>query len=710
MPLKREILWRVGVVYVFILLLGLLILGKIVYLQLFEGQKWEKKSNELHLKNQIIQSNRGDIYSSNNRLLASSVPFYEIRLDTKSTGLFLDTKTYHKKLDTLSKKLAETFHDKKAEQYRKELYNARKAGERFYLVKDHVNYHQLKKLRKFPLFRLGRYRGGFIVIKRNIRIQPHEQLASRTIGYTTEWKDGSKVGIEGAYDQYLKGTKGVRLMRRIQGGIWIPVSNENEIEPRSGKDVITTINVNIQDVAENALKQQLVKHNAGHGSAVLMKVNTGEVVAIANLGKTKEGEYKEIYNYAVGESREPGSTFKLASVMAALEDNYVKLDDTVDTKDGSVKYYDKELKDSKPGGYGKISVKEAFEYSSNVGISKLITQNYKNRERQFIDRLYSMNLNDPLNLEIQGEGKPKIKYPGDKLWSGISLPMISIGYEVRLTPLQLLTFYNAVANGGKMMKPMLVKEIMDHGESVKKFEPTVLNAAICSKPTIRKAQKLLEGVVENGTAKNLKNLNYKIAGKTGTAQIANAKYGYTKKSEISYQASFVGYFPANNPKYSCIVVVNAPSRNVYYGNLVAGPVFKEIADKVYATSFDIHEGLEMAESHEDIEIPYTKHSHRKELKTVLDDLRIKTEDEAVESDWVVTQKKDSCIKLANRYIKENVMPNVIGMGVKDAVYILENLGLNVNIKGRGSIRKQSIPAGAKIEKGEKVVLEMTFKE
>jgi cell division protein FtsI (penicillin-binding protein 3) len=710
MPLKREILWRVGVVYVFILLFGLLILGKIVYLQLFQGQKWEEKSRDLHLKNQIIQSNRGEIYSANNRLLASSVPFYEIRLDTRSTGLSLDTKTYLKKLDTLSRKLAETFNDKSAEQYREELYKARKKGERFFLIKKRVSYHQLKKIKQFPLFRLGRYKGGFIVIKRNIRIQPHDQLASRTIGYTKDWEGSTRVGIEGAYDQYLEGTEGVRLMRRIQGGIWIPVSDENEIEPRSGKDVITTIDVNIQDVAESALKQQLIKHNADHGTAVLMEVNTGKIKAIANLGKTKEGKYKEIYNYAIGESREPGSTFKLASIIAALEDNFVELDDTIDTKDGTVEYYDKKLKDSKPGGYGKITVKQAFEYSSNVGISKIITKNYKNRERQFIDRLYSMNLNDPLNLEIKGEGKPRIKYPGDKLWSGISLPMMSIGYEVRLTPLQILTFYNAVANGGKMMKPMLVQKIMDHGETVKNFEPSVMNAAICSKPTIRKAQKLLEGVVENGTARNLKNLNYKIAGKTGTAQIANEKYGYSKKSEISYQASFVGYFPANDPKYSCIVVVNSPSKNVYYGNIVAGPVFKEIAHKVYATSFNIHEGLELAKSQEDIEIPYTKHSHRKELKKVLNELNIKTKDEIVDSDWVVTRKMDSCIKLANRYIKENTMPKVIGMGVKDAVYILENMGLNVSVVGRGSIRKQSIPPGTRIQKGEKVELEMTFKE
>jgi cell division protein FtsI (penicillin-binding protein 3) len=466
--------------------------------------------------------------------------------------------------------------------------------------------------------------------------------------------------------------------------------------------------VNIQDVAESALKQQLIKHNADHGTAVLMEVETGEIKAIANLGKTKNEEYKEIYNYAIGESRAPGSTFKLPALMVALEDNYVDLDDTIDTKDGEIQYYDKKLTDSKEGGWGKISVKEAFEYSSNVGISQIIYENYKNKENQFIDRLYSMNLNDKLNIEIKGEGEPDIKYPGDKYWSGITLPMMSIGYEIRLTPLQVLTFYNAVANDGKMVKPKLVNKIMDHGKEVKTFDTEVINPSICSQPTIRKAQQLLEGVVEYGTAQNLRDANYKIAGKTGTAQIANKEYGYSKKEEISYQASFVGYFPADDPKYSCIVVVNAPSKNVYYGNLVAGPVFKEIADKVYATSFEMHEGIKLAENQQAKHIPYTKHSNRQELKSVLNELNITVKDKNVNSKWVITRKRDSLIELANRFIESNLMPNLVGMGAKDAVYILENMGLTVEIVGRGSIQQQSIPPGTRIEKGEKVVLKMSF--
>lgn len=708
MPLKKDILWRVGVVYSVVLMLGLLIAGKILYLQVFEGKRLGRKAEELHMKSVMVESNRGDIYSDNGRLLASSVPFYEIRLDTRSTGLRIDGQAYYRKLDTLSRRLSELFGDKPASAYRRELYRARKQGERFYLVKRRVNYKELKKLKTFPLFRKGRYKGGFIVIQNNIRIQPHDNLASRTIGYTTDWKGGNIVGIEGAYNSYLKGTKGIRMMRRIQGGVWIPVTDDNEIEPQSGKDVVTTIDINIQDVAESALREQLKKHNADHGTAVLMEVKTGEIKAIANLGKTESGRYKEIYNYAVGESREPGSTFKLASIMAALEDNYVDLDDTIDTEDGTVQYYDKKLSDTKPGGYGKITVRKAFTHSSNVGISKIINRHYRKRPSQFIDRLYSMNLDEKLGLEIRGEGQPHIKYPGDKYWSGISLPMMSIGYEVRLTPLQILTFYNAVANDGKMVKPRFVRAIKEHGKVVKTFPRQVINPSISSQPTIRKAQDLLEGVVENGTAVNLKNSNYQIAGKTGTAQIANEKYGYRKDSGISYQASFVGYFPADNPTYSCIVVVNSPTRDVYYGNVVAGPVFKEIADKVYATSFDMHQGLKLAKSSDSKEIPYTKHSHRQELKTVLKEIGVQVNEQHVDSKWVVTRKRDSFIDLGNRYIDEHTMPNVIGMGVKDALHILENMGLNVKVKGRGSIREQSIAPGERIEEGDKVVLTMTF--
>ncbi len=556
---------------------------------------------------------------------------------------------------------------------------------------------------------MGQYKGGFIALQTNLRIQPHVSLASRTIGYTTQGEGGNVVGIEGAFDEELKGTEGVRLMQRLNGNIWMPVHDGNEVEPKDGMDVVTTIDVDIQDVAESALLKQMIRYEVDHGTAVLMEVSTGEIKAIVNLERNSKGQYRESYNYAIGESRAPGSTFKLASVIALLEDGYVDLEDTVNTGDGVIQYYDKKITDTKRGGHGVITVKEVFEVSSNVGISKLVTDFYTGKEEKFINRLYSMNLNNRLGLDIKGEGEPEIKYPGDKLWSGVSLPQMSIGYEVRLTPLQMLTLYNAVANNGKMVKPKFVKGLMYHGDWVKTFDTEVLKQSICSRSTLRKAKEMLEGVVERGTARNLKNENYKIAGKTGTAQIANKETGYADKSKISYQASFAGYFPADNPKYSCIVVVNTQSKIFYYGNLVAGPVFKEIADKVYATNFEMHDNLNLALTEENFEnIPYTKNSSRDELKFTLTDLGIAVEDQEVSSDWVITTKLDSSVRLSNRIITENLMPNVKGMGIKDALFILENMGLSVAFEGRGTVLSQSVTPGARISNGDLVTLQMSF--
>ncbi len=440
-------------------------------------------------------------------------------------------------------------------------------------------------MQALPIFKEGRYKGGMIAEVESKRELPHESLASRTIGNLNKGASGNVVGLEGAYDTELTGVNGSILKQRLTGGAWMPVHDENYIEPRDGNDIITTIDIELQDVAESALFSQLSRHGAHHGTAILMEVKTGDIKAISNLRIEDDGDYHESYNYAVGESTEPGSTFKLPAFMVALEDGVISLEDSISTGDGTVRYYDKTIRDSHRGGYGTITARTVFENSSNVGTAMIINENYKGRPGDFVDRLYSMGLNDKVGIEIKGEGSPLIRYPGDKYWSGISLPMMSHGYEVQQTPLQILTFYNAVANDGRMMKPRLVKEIRYHGQQVEEFSPRVLKSSICSKATIEKAHELLEGVVERGTATNLRNDTYKIAGKTGTAQIANDKYGYKQDGRVSYQASFVGYFPADNPVYSCIVVVNAPTNSIYYGNLVAGPVFKEIADKVYSSRF-----------------------------------------------------------------------------------------------------------------------------
>ncbi|KPK84373.1 MAG: hypothetical protein AMS27_10150, partial [Bacteroides sp. SM23_62_1] len=514
------------------------------------------------------------------------------------------------------------------------------------------------------------------------------------------------VGIEGGYDHYLRGTTGVRLMQKTAGNIWIPVSDKNEVEPKDGYDVISTIDIDLQDVAENALLDQLKIHQAHHGCAILMEVQTGEVRAIVNLQRNTEGYYGETYNYAIAESTEPGSTFKLISLIAALEDGYIELDDTVDTGRGSVRYYDKIIRDTKEGGYGSISVQNAFEVSSNVGISKIIYVHYKGREQEFVDRLYRMHLNEPLGIDIKGEGIPHIQYPGDQYWSGISLPMMSHGYEVKLTPLQLLTFYNAIANNGTMVKPKFVKRITSYGRIIKTFPTEIIDPSICSRESLKKAKTMLEGVVDRGTAMNLKNETYKIAGKTGTAQIANEKYGYKVNSQVSYQASFVGYFPAENPRYSCIVVVNSPSSIVYYGNLVAGPVFREIANKVYATSLDMQEALNH-DKKELAEIPYSKNGDRNELNIALEYLDIPSTPSAVESNWVATTSKEDHIGINDLRFSRGLVPNVREMGLKDAIYLLESKGLIVDVRGKGKVLEQSIQPGSVVRKGDRIVLTMS---
>ncbi|HET6245580.1 MAG: transpeptidase family protein [Bacteroidetes bacterium] len=698
MEAKKGIILRVYLVYLVFALFGLAIIARAFAIQFWEGEHWKMQSENQTLDYREIEAVRGNIFAADGSLLATSIPNYEIRMDMKVGS----QEVFSEKVDSLAFCLSSLFNDKSANEYKKQLVSAKKAGDRYHLIRRNVNYNQLKKIRNFPICRLGKYKGGFIYLQKNVRERPFQVLAARTIGYAREGVN--PVGLEGAYTKELGGVGGKRLMQKIAGGVWMPVNDDTELEPEDGSDLVTTLDINIQDVAEYALLTQLIKHNAAHGCVVLMEVSTGHIKAIANLSKTTEGSYYENYNYAIGASTEPGSTFKLATLMAAMEDGLIKPTDSVDTEDGSMKFYDRVMYDSHKGGYGKITVQRAFEVSTNVGVSKLINSSYAKNPQKFIDRLNSMNLNNQLNLEIPGEGKPKIKNANDPGWSGVSLPWMSIGYETRLTPTQILTFYNAVANNGKMVKPMFVKEIKQRGKVVKRFKTEILNDAICSKKTIDNAQRMLEGVVENGTAINLKNASYKIAGKTGTAQIANDKYGY--KGKLSHQASFVGYFPADKPKYSCIVVVNAPSNNVYYGNLVAGPIFKEIADKVYATNLDIHKPIDFEPHLAKTSVPYSKHGYYNDLKKVFETLQIALDNKAQTKEWVRTSTTEKHVEIYDINYTSGLTPNVIGMGLQDASYLLENKGYSVRVTGRGMVKRQSVPAGTRIEKGNIILLEL----
>ena len=703
MAVRDEIVWRSGVVYFIMILLAIAILVRILILQYVQRGKWVAMSEKYVYKTDESTANRGDILTYDGRLLASSVPYYAIYMDTRSSGM--SSETWSNGIAGLSEGLARLLGERSADGWRSVITQARKRGDRYFLIKRRVDFATLKKLKELPVFREGQYKGGLVAQPENRRILPHSELAARTIGYLNLGDEGTTVGIEGSFDKDLAGKNGIVVKQRLTGGVWIPVDDGDSVESKDGNDIVTTIDIDLQDVASSALENQLRKHNAHHGCAVLMEVATGDIRAIANLEQAGDGSYHETYNYAIGESTEPGSTFKLPVMMAALEDGVIDTGDIVDTGNGTVKFYDKIIRDTGEEGYGKLSVREVFEKSSNVGTSKLITEHYKNNPKEFINRLYAMKLNQKLGLQIKGEGEPLIRYPGDKLWSGLSLPMMSHGYEVQMTPLQILTFYNAVANDGKMMRPRFVTEIKRNGSVVKSFGTDVMVNSIASRSTIRKAKKMMEGVVEHGTALNLKSANYKIAGKTGTAQIAKDKYGYRQGARISYQASFVGYFPAENPLYSCIVVVNAPSNGVYYGNLVAGSVFREISDKVYATNFF----RDYKSENEDILIaaPEAGNGYRKDINEVLGSLDVRYKKTSKE-EWVATRESGDTIRLTGIALRKGLVPDVRGMSLRDAIYLIENSGLKVKYSGRGRVLRQSPAHGARVYEGSVVSLDMNM--
>jgi len=702
MAARDEIVWRGALIYFAIGLLAVVLLVRILILQYVQRGKWVDMSEKYVFKTAEMPANRGDILTSDGRLLASSVPYYTIYMDTRSSGM--SSSTWSEGIGGLSAGLAKYLGVRSAGAWRSAITEARKKGDRYFLIQRKVDYETLKKIKELPIFREGQFRGGMVAQAENRRILPNSDLAKRTIGYLNLGSEGNEVGVEGAFDKDLAGKNGVAVKQRLTGGDWIIVDGPNSVESRDGNDVVTTLDLDLQDVASTALLNQLRKNNADHGCAVLMEVSTGRIKAIANLGLDDDGDYHESYNYAIGESTEPGSTFKLPSLMAAIEDGVIDTGDIVDTGNGTVKYYDKIIRDTKE--HGVITVKQVFEESSNVGTSKLIYEHYKNNPKDFVNRLYAMRLNKPLGIQLKGEGDPLIRYPGDKLWSGLTLPMMSHGYEVQLTPLQILTFYNAVANDGKMMRPLFVSAIMRNGSVIKSYDPEVIINSIASRSTIRKAKKMMEGVVANGTAMNLKNPNYKIAGKTGTAQIAHDKFGYKSGNRMAYSASFVGYFPAEAPLYSCIVVVNSPSNGVYFGNIVAGTVFKEISDKVYATRFfrDYK-----PENKDDIKpsAPDAGNGYREDINEVLKNLDVRYKRTA-DDDWVATRESGDTVRLAGIKIQQGLVPDVRGMSLRDAIYLLENSGIRVHYSGKGRVLRQSPEHGARYSEGTVVSLEMNM--
>tara|TARA_B100000035_G_scaffold134394_1_gene114387 strand:+ start:143 stop:1972 length:1830 start_codon:yes stop_codon:yes gene_type:complete len=572
---NNNFLWRLYLVSTVMLMFGLGIGYKLFHLQFIDGDKYRKIAEEKTLKSFVVNSSRGNIFSEDGSLLATSTTKFDVFFDSKTVPNHI----FNSEIQSLSIELSKILGDDDV----KWLNNFREAknnNNRYLPIIKNIDLDKVNEFKKLPIFKYGSIKGGLIIEKKIKREYPLGKVAERTIGYEKINKDGDYwgVGLEHAYGSFLRGKNGKMTKRKISNGQWKVLESNLNKDPIDGLDINTTLNTYMQDVVHDYLLEQTEKYEADHSTAVLMEVATGKIRAISNFGRTDQGKYYEKLNYAVGESIEPGSTFKLMTIIAALEDQVIDTLQMIDTENGEIDFYGFKVKDSRKGGYGQINAMDIFRLSSNTGIVKIISEAYKNQSEKFVDRLFNMGLNNSLDIEIKGEPIPKIPHPLDSDWNGLSLPWMSYGYGVSLTPLQILSFYNAVANDGIMVKPTFLESSNKLGALKKNtFKKQILNPSICSKETLSIVKKMLYDVVhhKNGTAKNIKSNNIKIAGKTGTAQVG---YGTDK---VDYISSFVGYFPAENPKYSCIVVINKPNKNKgYYGSDVAAPVFKRIAEKI----------------------------------------------------------------------------------------------------------------------------------
>ncbi len=662
----KNISYRIYLVAFVIFVMAIAIAVKLTNIQWVEGDYYRKLAKERTVKNFVIPANKGNIYSSDGSMLATSIPNYEIRFDAVAPKAVAFEKNVKSLSDSLSILLG-----KPKGFFLNEFRKARANKNRYYLVARDLSYTEYVKIKGFPLFNLGTYKGGIIVQQETVREHPIGKIAERTIGYERKTPSGTPdgKGIEWAYRKYLNGKDGKILKQKIAKGQWKPIRDVNEVDPQDGYDVISTIDVFIQDIAHHALLKQLNDYQAEHGCVVVMETKTGQIKAISNLGKAADGSYYETTNYAIAESHEPGSTYKLVDLMTLLEDKKIDTSAVFDSHGGVIKYSGKSVRDSHTGGYGKISLARGFEVSSNTVMVQAVYNNYKKNPSEFVNHINGYGLNKCLGLPIKGEGIPYVPQPGDKNWSNLSLPWMAFGYGVLITPLQTLTFYNSVANNGVMVKPQFVSEIKEWNRTIKKYNTQVINQKVCSQETILKLQAVLENTVKRGTGAKLYSKDFSMAGKTGTAQVNYAKNGGAEKY---YASSFVGYFPAKKPKYSCIVVVHKPStaNNNYYGADVAGPVFKRIAQKIFTDA------------------PSTN-----EIKNI--DRKIQKQENDYDTYFVKSQKQQLLI------------PNLKGMSGMDAVALLGNLGLKVKTIGIGKVKRQSIQPGENLNKNTIITLELS---
>lgn len=697
---KQNIIFRYLFIASLILCVCVAILYKAGKTIFVEGHYWKAKAAATKIEDIIVEPNRGNILANDGRLMASSIPQYYMYLDFKADGFKIDTFRHY--LPQLSKALASKLKNKSAADYSSYLMRGYKSGSRQFLITPvKVSYTDLKEIKTFPFLRMNPNKSGFYTKTMSQRKKPFGSLASRTIGgIYGEADKGGKNGIELAYDSLLRGIPGTSTRQRVRGR-WEKIINE---KPVDGLDIKTTIDIEIQDITENALTEKLKEIDAESGTAVVMEVKTGEVKAITNIARIQPGVYAETKNHAVADEIEPGSTFKVASMMAAIDEGKVKPDDKVDAGNGIYMYAGARMTDHniKHGGYHEITAEEAIWNSSNIGVAKLILKAYEKEPQKFIDKLYKMGLNEAVDLGIPGAGRPKIKHPikNKDSWSRTSLPWMSFGYETQIPPIYTLMFFNAIANDGKMIKPIFVKEICRNGSTVESLKTETVRSSICSSKTLEIIRDMLLGVVENGTGKAVKSDHIRIAGKTGTAQIAmGGRY-----RAAGHQVSFCGYFPADEPKYSCIVVIRRPSPSFYpSGGTMSGGVFKNIAEQIYAHSLSLPVAAIGPDSVR-MCTPIVLNGNYRETERVLDKLGISFDDNQDKSDWIRTDIEPDKIEVKDLACTENLVPQVVGMGARDATFLLESSGLRVQLSGKGRVSSQSVKSGTKVTKGRTVVL------
>jgi len=696
MNIKKSILVRVRVAFLAIVVFAICVAAKTGHIQFAEGEKWAKMAEETMFDYKTVKATRGNIYSDNGSLLVTSLPFYKVAIDPT----LAKKEVFNKGIDSLAMLLSRYYKDKSASEYKQMLKDARATNKQYITInRKQINYQQKKEMSTWPILREGRYRGGVIFEKMDVRYRPFSNLSRRTVGYVNE--DGVGVGLEYSFNDALGGQNGEALFQKIAGGTWKPVFDGNNIKAIDGLDIQTTLDINLQDVAETSLYRHMTQHNADEGTVVVMEVKTGYIKAISNLTRDASGTYSEKFNHAVGGSFEPGSTFKVATMIALLEETNISLSDEIETGNGEYKFYKNTVKDHDEGGYGKISIQKAFEVSSNVAMAKLVDKHFGTKPEKFIDYVDKLKLSKPLGVQITGEAYPKITRPKDKNWSGITLPWMAYGYGFEISPLHTLALYNAIANDGVMVKPIFVTTVNKADKVEKEFETEVLNSKICSNKTLNQMKLLLEAVVENGTAKSLKAAHYRIAGKTGTAQILENGHYVSR-----YITSFVGYFPAHAPKYTVMVLVKNPKGVYQYGNSVAGPIFKEIADNIYARDLSLHLAMEKKKVLDPGVFPLIKAGKQEELTMLTNQLGISTHT-STEDEWVKAAKNGNAVTWRRNEVVRDHVPDVMGMTFRDAIYLLEKSGLRVVHEGKGRVSEQSLPGGARFSKGSRIYIRLS---